>query len=430
MRRRASARPALAPGGEPLLETATQPRLDRAGDARLAGRRRARAPHARAPADDPPGPLPGPFGTRDRRSAASCRSAPSRAAPGTRYVRCGWCLKRWAWCRDGLRRPAQLTLGAYVLGALDPDEAAAVRRHLQECPECAAERDALAPLPGLLSLAGGAEAAVNEPLSAAFEERLLDAYAREHSPPRRRRRIGPPAPPAAPALARRRRRDRRRGGRRVAVGIVVLGGDDAAEPHVRRRVPQRRRTRRQRPANLESGDERHDRAPVGQGPAARRPTPSTRCCATPSVDRVGRHVPHRRRRPRLRGADHGAAAGEYDAIRIVRRGHAPTAAGPARRPHRQALLNPARRGARTSLADVSNRRRSIHMRRITWLIALVLAAGVLTAAGCGGDDDDGGSGGSSGGTGTEDSSSAAGEAARPSPSPPTPAARSPGTRPS
>jgi plastocyanin len=42
------------------------------------------------------------------------------------------------------------------------------------------------------------------------------------------------------------------------------------------------------------------------------------------------------------------------------------------------------------------------MRRITWLIALVLAAGVLTAAGCGGDDDSGGSG-SSGGTGTESS---------------------------
>jgi plastocyanin len=30
------------------------------------------------------------------------------------------------------------------------------------------------------------------------------------------------------------------------------------------------------------------------------------------------------------------------------------------------------------------------MGRITWLIALVLAAGVLTAAGCGGDDDNGG----------------------------------------
>jgi plastocyanin len=39
------------------------------------------------------------------------------------------------------------------------------------------------------------------------------------------------------------------------------------------------------------------------------------------------------------------------------------------------------------------------MKRITWLIALVLAAGVLTAAGCGGDDSSSG-GGSSGGTGT------------------------------
>ena len=47
------------------------------------------------------------------------------------------------------------------------------------------------------------------------------------------------------------------------------------------------------------------------------------------------------------------------------------------------------------------------MRRITWLIALVLAAGVLTAAGCG-DDDDSGSGGSSGGTGTEESSGGGG----------------------
>jgi plastocyanin len=48
------------------------------------------------------------------------------------------------------------------------------------------------------------------------------------------------------------------------------------------------------------------------------------------------------------------------------------------------------------------------MRRITWLIALVLAAGVLTAAGCCGDDDSGG-GGSSGGTGTQESSGGGGE---------------------
>lgn len=82
------------------------------------------------------------------------------------------------------------SLGAYVLGALDVDDAAAVRRHLQECPECAAERDALVPLPSLLSLAGGADAAVNEPLSPAFEERLLDAYARDHAAAPTPRRIG------------------------------------------------------------------------------------------------------------------------------------------------------------------------------------------------------------------------------------------------
>jgi plastocyanin len=48
------------------------------------------------------------------------------------------------------------------------------------------------------------------------------------------------------------------------------------------------------------------------------------------------------------------------------------------------------------------------MRRITWLIALVLAAGVLTAAGCGGDDDSGGTSGSGGGTGTESDSGGGG----------------------
>jgi hypothetical protein len=78
-------------------------------------------------------------------------------------------------------------IGAYALGALDPDEAAAVRRHLEVCPDCAAEHDALAPLPGLLSLAGGAEEAVTKPLSPAFEERLLDAYARDHAATPRRR---------------------------------------------------------------------------------------------------------------------------------------------------------------------------------------------------------------------------------------------------
>jgi anti-sigma factor RsiW len=89
-------------------------------------------------------------------------------------------------------RPA---LGAYVLGGLDPDEAAAVRRHLEVCEECAAEHDALSPMPGLLSLAGGAEKAASEPLSPAFEERLLDAYARDRAArPRRRLRWRRPRP--------------------------------------------------------------------------------------------------------------------------------------------------------------------------------------------------------------------------------------------
>jgi Putative zinc-finger len=78
-------------------------------------------------------------------------------------------------------------VGAYALGALDPDEAAEVRRHLEACPECAAEHDSLAPLPGLLSLAGGAEEAVEKPLSPAFEERLLDAFARDRAASPRRR---------------------------------------------------------------------------------------------------------------------------------------------------------------------------------------------------------------------------------------------------
>jgi len=79
-------------------------------------------------------------------------------------------------------------VGAYALGALDVDEAAELRRHMLQCADCAAEYDSFAPLAGLLSVAGGAEAATNEPLAPAFEERLLDAFAREHhAPPPRNR---------------------------------------------------------------------------------------------------------------------------------------------------------------------------------------------------------------------------------------------------
>jgi hypothetical protein len=123
------------------------------------------------------------------------------------------------------------SLGAYVLGALDVDDAAAVRRHIQDCPECAAERDALSTLPGLLSLADGAEAAITEPLSAAFEERLLDAYARDNAVPPARRRIARLSPRrwrprwlaagAATVVA----------AAAAAFGFAVLGDDDDGGHH-------------------------------------------------------------------------------------------------------------------------------------------------------------------------------------------------------
>lgn len=87
-------------------------------------------------------------------------------------------------------------LGGYVLEALEPDEAATVREHLRSCSACAAEHGSLAELPGLLDLAAPLDPP-GEPLSPAFEEALLDRFARDREqagrsgPPRRRRRWRP-----------------------------------------------------------------------------------------------------------------------------------------------------------------------------------------------------------------------------------------------
>jgi anti-sigma factor RsiW len=67
-------------------------------------------------------------------------------------------------------------LGAYVLGALEPEEMEAVREHLSRCAPCAAEHARLAGLPELLALAAPVE---DVPLRPAVEERVLDAVARE-----------------------------------------------------------------------------------------------------------------------------------------------------------------------------------------------------------------------------------------------------------
>jgi anti-sigma factor RsiW len=46
----------------------------------------------------------------------------------------------------------ELLLGAYLMGGLPEDDAAAVRAHLEVCDMCRAEHDELAPVPGWLSL--------------------------------------------------------------------------------------------------------------------------------------------------------------------------------------------------------------------------------------------------------------------------------------
>jgi hypothetical protein len=112
-------------------------------------------------------------------------------------------------------------LGAYVLGALEPEEEAAVREHLATCSECAAEHASLTGLPRLLALA--APLAEAGPPAPALEERVLDAVAaqRPHRAPRRRRLLRPRVlVPAAAALA------------AVAVALVLAlgGGGERAAP--------------------------------------------------------------------------------------------------------------------------------------------------------------------------------------------------------
>jgi anti-sigma factor RsiW len=70
-------------------------------------------------------------------------------------------------------------LGGYVLHALEPEEAEAVRRHLATCAACAAEHGHLMGIPALLDVAGPQEATSEDP-PPALEEAVLDRFAREH----------------------------------------------------------------------------------------------------------------------------------------------------------------------------------------------------------------------------------------------------------
>jgi hypothetical protein len=69
-------------------------------------------------------------------------------------------------------------VGGYVLGALDPDEHAAMKQHLEECEVCRREYTALAGIPALLDRIEPADVPPPEP-SPALEEAVLDRVARE-----------------------------------------------------------------------------------------------------------------------------------------------------------------------------------------------------------------------------------------------------------
>ena len=130
-------------------------------------------------------------------------------------------------------------VGGYVLGALEPDEAATVRRHITACPECAAEHARLADLPGLLTLVSSEDSAAEHP-PAALEEAVLDRFAREHRadrpdrPARRTLRarlaalLRPLRRPLPAAVA-----GALTAGAAAAALVLAIGGDDPAnEGHV------------------------------------------------------------------------------------------------------------------------------------------------------------------------------------------------------
>jgi hypothetical protein len=110
----------------------------------------------------------------------------------------------------------RLSLGAYVLGALDPTERAAVEAHLSRCASCREELAKLAAMPGLLSRVRVEDLIEPEPPpSPAATDRLIE---RLRSARRARRRLG--AAVGAVGLA------------AVVVAVIVLGtgGSDVKQP--------------------------------------------------------------------------------------------------------------------------------------------------------------------------------------------------------
>ena len=80
-------------------------------------------------------------------------------------------------------------LGGYVLGALDPAEMEAVRRHLETCSQCAREHRKLSGVPSLLDRIEPGDVPPPE-LSPELEEIVLDRFVRDREEPPERRAHG------------------------------------------------------------------------------------------------------------------------------------------------------------------------------------------------------------------------------------------------
>jgi len=110
--------------------------------------------------------------------------------------------------RAGCDSLERLSLGAYILGALDPAERAAVDTHLSECAACRDELAGLASMPGLLSRVSLEDVLEPDPSpSPGAADRLIARFRAARRT--RRRRLGAAAGAVAVAA--------------VAAGAIVLG---------------------------------------------------------------------------------------------------------------------------------------------------------------------------------------------------------------